>query len=317
MKLVTFEQIKELNVSPVTCVNWVKEAFSIKHESELPPKSSVHPSGIDFFTSMPCLLPVQYNTYCLKLVHRINGSVPALGSDILVYERSSGKLLALIDCDWITAMRTGAVATYAAQLFRKEGNLIYGFTGLGNTARSTLLCLLESEPDIQHTILLHEYKNYADLFEERFSSYSNVVFKRAKSPEEFVRQSDVLFSCITQAEGNLFENTDWFQPGCLVIPVHTRGFQNCDLVFDKVFSDDTGHVKGFKYFNQFRAYAELQDVVSGKVQGRETDRERILSYNVGIALHDALFATKLWGMLCDSASLRTIDLPKQTEKFWI
>ena len=43
-----------------------------------------------------------------------------------------------------------------------------------------------------------------------------------------------------------------YRKGCLVIPVHTRGFQNCDLCFDKVYADDTAHVCGFKYFNEFK-----------------------------------------------------------------
>lgn len=317
MNIVSFKDIVRLGISPATCLEWVKESFSIKSDSELHPKTSVHPNGIDFYTSMPCLLPPSYDRYCLKVVHRINGATPALGSDILVYEVSSGALLALMDCDWITAMRTGAVATYAAQLFKKSGEVTYGIIGLGNMARATLLCLLDSEPDIEHHVILHGYKDYAPLFTKRFSSYGNVRFEIKAEVEDVVRNSDVLFSCVTQAEGLLCEDVDCFRPGCLVIPVHTRGFQNCDLVFDKVFADDTEHVKGFRYFDKFRSFAELQDVVDGIVPGRESQDERILSYNVGIALHDALFASKIWNLLSDDASLSVIDYPKQTAKFWV
>ncbi len=47
--------------------------------------------------------------------------------------------------------------------------------------------------------------------------------------------------------------------------------------------------RSFKYFNQFRHFAEIGDVLSGRVIGRETDEERILSYNIGLGLHDVLF----------------------------
>lgn len=317
MNIVSFKDIVRLGISPSTCLEWVKESFSIKSDSELHPKTSVHPNGIDFYTSMPCLLPPSYDRYCLKVVHRINGATPALGSDVLVYEVSSGTLLALMDCDWITAMRTGAVATYATQLFKKSGKVTYGIIGLGNMARATLLCLLDSEPGIEHHVILHGYKGYAPLFIKRFSSYENVRFEIKAEVDDVVRNSDVLFSCVTQAEGLLCEDVDCFRPGCLVVPVHTRGFQNCDLVFDKVFADDTEHVKGFRYFDRFRSFAELQDVVDGIVPGRESQDERILSYNVGIALHDALFASKIWNLLSDDASLNVIDYPKQTAKFWV
>ena len=317
MKIVSFKDITQLGISPATCLDWIKESFSIKADSELPPKISVHPNGIDFYTSMPCLLPPSYDRYCVRVVHRINGAVPALGSDLLIYEVSTGNLLALMDCDWITAMRTGAVATYATQLFRKSEDVTYGIIGLGNTARATLLCLLDSEPGIQHHVILHAYKDYAPLFIQRFSSYDNVVFETRETVAEVVRNSDVLLRCVTQAEGLLCEDISCFRPGCLVVPVHTRGFQNCDTVFDKVYADDTGHVKGFKYFDSFRSFAELQDVVNGLAPGRESPDERILSYNVGIALHDALFASKIWNLLGGDASLQAPDYQKQTDKFWV
>lgn len=102
-----------------------------------------------------------------------------------------------------------------------------------------------------------------------------------------------MVSCITDADGLLVEDVNLFKSGVLVVPVHTRGFQNCDLVFDKVFADDEGHVKGFKYFDRFRKFGELSDVLSGKIEGRSSNEERILSYNIGLGLHDVYFAYKI------------------------
>ena len=34
----------------------------------------------------------------------------------------------------------------------------------------------------------------------------------------------------------------------------------------------------------------MPDVLAGRVPGRESEDERILSYNIGIALHDMVFA---------------------------
>ena len=111
--------------------------------------------------------------------------------------------------------------------------------------------------------------------------------------EELVSDADVIVSCITDADGLLVDNVDLFKPGVLVVPVHTRGFQNCDTIFDKVFADDEGHVKGFKFFNEFRKFGELGKVLSGQIPGRKTDDERILSYNIGLGLHDIYFANKI------------------------
>ena len=85
--------------------------------------------------------------------------------------------------------------------------------------------------------------------------------------------------------------------------------------FDKVYADDTAHVCGFKYFDQFKNFAEIQDVIAGKVQGRNSDDERILSYNIGLGLHDVVYASKIYEMLKDDSE--EVELVRETEKFWI
>lgn len=315
MKIISQEQIKELNISPTKCVEWVKESFSLKEIAQLPAKISLHPQGNDFFNTMPCLLPSPYNYYGVKVVHRIKGAIPALGSDLLLYNSQTGELLAMLDADWITTMRTGAVATYAIQTFRKSDTKVYGFLGLGNTGRASMLCLLDSEPNVMHQVILMRYKNQAESFIERFKEYSNVSFSICNDIKELVSQSDVIVSCITEAQGLLCEDNALYKEGCLVVPVHTRGFQNCDLFFDKVYADDTAHVSGFKYFNQFRQFGELQDVISGKIEGRKSDKERILSYNIGLGLHDVVYASKIFEVLKDDSN--EIEIVHESEKFWI
>ncbi|MBR5148244.1 MAG: ornithine cyclodeaminase [Bacteroidaceae bacterium] len=315
MKIISQQQIRELNISPSTCVDWVKESFSLKEKSQLPPKISIHPQGNDFFNTMPCLLPAPNHYFGVKIVHRIKGASPALGGDILLYNSQNGELLAMLDGDWITTMRTGAVATLAIQTFRRSNVEAYGFIGLGNTGRASLLCLLDSEPKMMHHVLLMRYKNQAELFIERFKEYDNVTFTICDDVKELIRLSDVIVSCITEADGIICDDESLFKSGCLVIPVHTRGFQNCDLFFDKVYADDTGHVAGFRYFNNFKQFAEIQDVIEGRKPGRESDLERILSYNIGLGLHDVVYASKIYKLLSFSSS--NINIEKVNDKFWI
>lgn len=315
MKIISQEQIKGLNISPATCVEWIKESFSLKETAQLPAKISLHPQGNDFFNTMPCLLPSPYNYYGVKVVHRIKGVTPALGSDLLLYNSQTGELLAMFDADWITTMRTGAVATLAIQTFRKSDVGTYGFLGLGNTGRATMLCLLDSEPDIMHHVILLRYKDQAESFIERFKDYSNVDFTICDNVKDVVAQSDVIISCITEAQGLLCEDNNLYKEGCLVVPVHTRGFQNCDLFFDKVYADDTAHVCGFKYFDKFKQFGEIQDVISGKTVGRESNKERILSYNIGLGLHDIVYASKIYEVLKEQSN--GVRIVRETEKFWI
>ncbi len=304
MRQITDQQIRSLAISPAICVEWVKESFSIKEYAQLPAKISVHPQGNDFITTMPCLLPTEYGIFGVKIVSRIKGQKPALKSEMMLFDASNGKLLTLMDADWITSMRTGAVAALAIHTLGIENCTEFSFIGLGNTAYATIQCLLDTIDNRTIHFRLKRYKDQAERCRDYFSGYPNATFEIVDSMEELVRDSQVIVSCITDADGLLVEDSSLFAPGCLVVPVHTRGFQNCDTCFDKVFADDTNHVKGFKYFSQFKSFGELSDVLSSKIAGRENNQERILSYNIGVGLHDVLFAYKIMKLINNGVTHR-------------
>lgn len=323
MKIISQKQIRALNISPATCVEWIKESFAMKQRAELPAKISVHPEEGEFFTSMPCLLPspngvdvtFKRRYFGVKEVHRLLNSVPSLGSDLLLYDAQTGELLALLDTDWITTMRTGAVAAVAAKTLRKSTAKTYGIVGLGNTARAALLCILEQEPERHFPVKLVRYKDQAEQFIERFKEYRNVSFEVVESAEAMASEVDVFLSCITNAQGLLVPDEQNFKAGVTVIPVHMRGLQNCDTTFDRVFGDDTGHVCGFKWFSQWRDYNEIGEVLAGRDPGRRSDEQRIIDYNYGLALHDVVFAAKIYERLKDSSQDITIE--HESAKFWV
>ena len=261
-------------------------------------------------------LKLKRRYFGLKLVHRLLTAVPSLGSNLLLYDATTGDLLALMDADWITAMRTGALSAAAARSLRSSNANTYGFIGLGNTARATMLCLLEMEPERKFNIKLLRYKDQTASFVERFKDYPNASFSEFDDVNELAETSDVLFSCITHADGNVVEDVSRFKPGITIIPVHTQGFMNCDTVFDRIFGDDTNHVRGFRYFNQFKGYNEIGEVFAGRDPGRENDEQRIINYNYGLGLHDVVYAAKIYE-LTENQDLPTINLFKETRKFWI
>lgn len=310
-------QIEQLHINPAECIEWVKFGFLAKDDAQMPAKLSVHPQGEDFMTTMPCLLPEHNGKkyFGIKLVSRIEGQIPTLKSDITLYNAETGQLLAVIDGDWITAMRTGAVAALAARTFQRKDTATYSMIGLGNIARAVALCLIADNSDRHITIRLMRYKDQAEQFIERFKAYNNVSFEIIDDKSVFVSEADVLISCVTVATELLFPDNTLFKKGVTVIPVHVRGFQNCDLFFDKVFGDDTGQIQKFKYFNQFREYDEIHHVLQGKNPGRTNDDERILSYNYGIALHDIVFASRIYEKA--EANGVSFEYIKQNQKIWV
>lgn len=314
MRLLTFDRIKEAGITPVECYQWVSDAIRHKSDGILPPKISLKPDipGV-FYNTMPSIIP-WLNAGGVKLVTRYPERDPSLDSQILLYDLQTGENLALVDGNWITAMRTGAVAVHSASLLAVDHFSVIGMIGLGNTARASLLTLVSLYPERNFTVKLKKYKDQHLLFAERFLEYANLSFEMLDTYEEVVRGSDVVFSAATVFETDICPD-ECFQEGILLVPIHTRGFTNCDLFFDKIYADDENHVRGFRNFGKFRSFAEVSSVVNGQAPGRESQKERILAYNIGIALHDIYFAKKIYDRIGQQCPEISLNGPKG--KFWI
>ncbi len=316
MKVISYTDIIRLNIPVKDCYQWVEEMIRDKNSAHLQPKISMKPREDVFCNVMPGIIKSTDGLQGgVKVVTRYPSRAPGLDSKLLLFDAESGRFLALMDANWITAMRTGAVAAHSIRLFAKKDFCRIGMMGLGNTARAVMLFLAELMPEHELEVCLLSYKGQEKLFAERFAEYQNLKFRFAEKPEDIIRESDVAVSAVTYLDDDICSD-GCFPEGILVVPVHTRGFTNCDLFFDKVYADDYGHVCHFKNFDRFRSFAEVSDVVNKKAPGRENDRERILTYNIGISLHDINLASHIYQM-ADLEKLPDIDLQEPAEKFWI
>lgn len=303
MKIITHEMISNLELNPNLWYEWAETVLKNKNLYTMPAKTSIHFDS-SYFNTMPSILAPE-NVMGVKVVNRYIGRVPSLDSQLLLYNYSTGELLAMMDASLITAMRTGAVSVHAMETFANPDFYEVGIMGFGNIGISCMEVLTAHYAGKKMKIKLLRYKDHAEKVLKRYQQYSNIEFVIVDSVKEIICNSDVVISCITYTD-DIFGKDEWFKEGCLVIPVHLRGFQNCDLFFDKVYGDDYGQVKGFQYFDQFKYFAETSEVLRGEKIGRENSKERILSYNVGMSLHDVFAAAKIYKYFenCeDSASL--------------
>ncbi len=287
------EDIQKLNIDSKSILNWVEKAFLLKNDSLLPHKiSQTFNEGRNFYNTMPCIIP-NIDSAGVKIVSRYPERQPSIEGHLLLYSYSTGELLAMMDATWITTMRTGAVANLAVRTFAKKDFQSMALMGLGQTGKSFLDLFVSNSENRSKLIKLKKYKNHTDEVVKELQEKGVNNIQICDSNEELIRDSDVVVSAITVAD-NLIGEDEWYKKGVLVVPIHTRGFQNCDLFFDKVFADDESHVEGFRYFNQFKYFNEIDRVLKNEDEGRQSEDERILSYNIGIALHDIFFARKIY-----------------------
>lgn len=315
MKIISHEQIMNLNIDSCVWVTWADHVLRHKHQYIMPAKTSLH-FGSSYYNTMPSILPAE-NVMGTKIVNRYVGRVPSLDSQLLLYDYSTGENLALMDASLITAMRTGAVTVHAINQFANPDFAEAGIMGFGNIGVACLKIMLDVYQNHKFKLKLLRYKDHAEKILAHFNQYTNVDFMIVDTVEEIIRNSDVVISCITYTDQVLGEDS-WYKDGCLVIPVHLRGFQNCDLFFDKVYGDDRGQVQGFQYFSQFRFFAETSEVLRGEKPGREHANERILSYNVGMSLHDIYAAMQIYRLLENAGGdCMSIDKLSPQSRYWL
>ena len=290
------KDIVDLNISNDKIFRWVNDAFLLKSESVLPHKISLtFNQGKNFYNTMPAIIP-SIDSAGVKIVSRYPNRQPSIKGDILLYSYSTGELLSIMDATWITAKRTGAVAALAVDTFAKKDFESISIIGYGAAGMAFIDMFLINPENKNKTIKLIKYKNHTERVIDYLTQKGVANIKICRDYKDLIVNSDVIVSAVTVAESN-FGKDEWYKEGVLVVPIHTRGFQNCDLFFDKVFADDKAHVQNFKYFDRFRQFNEIGKVLKGDVLGRESSIERILSYNIGIAIHDIYIARKIYNIL--------------------
>lgn len=287
MKYISTEEIEKINLSNKEILNLVEATIKAKKDSILPPKTSMHFHDHDFFNVMPAIIPT-LNLAGVKCINRYEHNTPSLNGDIFLYDFKTGLLKSVMDAKRITTLRTAAVAVHSIKLLAKSDYKIVSFIGLGEIGQATLKILIDLN-DRPLIIRLFNYKDHAVKTKKLYENTKNVKFEIFDDYIEMVKDSDVVVSAITYASQD-FAPECVYKKGVLLVPIHTLGFQGCDLTFDKIFGDDYGHIQHFKYFNQFKTFNEVSEILNGTCKGRENNEERIIAYNIGIALHDLALA---------------------------
>ncbi len=319
MKIFDFYTLKEAtdNMSPSKMMEWVDFALKYKDDFCMPAKSRINQADGDYYAIMPCMYE-KHNVAMAKMIGRHalkpGENRPTMMSDLLLYEADTGMLKALMDAELITTLRTGASAAHSALLFANEDFVEVGVIGLGNIMTVCMDVFLDATKDRRIVLKLHKYHDHEIRMYDRYKHYDNVEFKFCDTYEDIMRDSDIIFSALTRTTTN-FCNDDVYKEGVTIIPIMTMGFQNCDLFFDQVFTDEIEQITGFKYFNEFKEVTNITDVLNNRHPGRRTSKERILVYNYGLAIHDLYFASELYNRLSDSTA--DFEYRYCTDKFFM
>jgi ornithine cyclodeaminase/alanine dehydrogenase len=229
----------------ITIVENVLREHGLGH-FENPPKPGIHPQPDAFIHGMPGFLPRQ-KAAGLKWVSSFSsnaglGIPPVMGLFILNDVRT-GQPLAVMDCRWITAMRTGAVSAVAARYLAKKNSTIVGIIGAGIQGRYNLLALAAAKPALERVHVFDINPRISENFIAAFAGELEVQFEIGQLPQAVIEGADIIVTATGRLDQPIFKEK-WISPGALVLPVHHRGWENCTLhKVDKFITDDWQQLK--------------------------------------------------------------------------
>ncbi len=146
--------VQRVNLPMTVILDAVEGVFREKGlgQVEMPPKIGVHPTNAAFLHAMPGLVP-SAGAVGMKWVSNF-GENPSRGlstiSGLLVLnDPETGFPIAVMDCTWITAQRTGAASAVAAKYLAKQDAECLTIIGCGVQGRSHLEAMLAAFPGLE------------------------------------------------------------------------------------------------------------------------------------------------------------------------
>jgi len=286
----------------------VEEAFREKGQGryEMPPKPGLHTQPDAFIHAMPCYIP-NMEAAGIKWVsgypaNQQKYGLPYITGLLILNCPETGVPLAVMDCVWLTAMRTGAVSGLSAKYLARPGAATLGVLGCGVEGRSNLAALAVTCQGLK-TVLCYDIvpaalERYVD---EMRSRYPHLDVLPVASPREAVAASDIVVTAgpIRKHPQPAIEAA-WFRAGALALPVDFDSYwQPAALqAADRFYVDDTAQ---FAYYGSIGYFAgapavtgDLGELVTGQVPARLNDQERLVAMNLGLALDDMATARVIY-----------------------
>jgi len=271
--------------------------------AEMPPKIGIHTMPDAFIHAMPAFIPVG-KAAGMKWVggYPDNGKrgLPYITGLLILNDPQTGVPVALMDCTWITAQRTGAATAVAAKYLARSESSTVGILGCGVQGRSNLEALTVLFPLKK----VYAYDTHADgavLYAQEMSRQLGIEVVPVADPRQAVVASDVIVTAgpILRTPHATIQR-GWLREGAFASLVDFDSYWHPGALreADKFCTDDVPqlhHYRDLGYFQDIPPiHADLGELVTGRKPGREKPEERTMACNLGIALDDIAVAPLIY-----------------------
>jgi len=217
---------------------------------------------------------------------------------VLLFDTTTGSLLAMIDASSITAIRTAAVSGLATRLLARDDAGDLAILGSGVQA-SAHLEAMRAVRRLRRVRVYSKTEAQAAAFARHHSKTTGLRVEAAPSAREAVAGADLICTATSSAEPVL--SGDWIAPGAHVNAVgacfpSARELDTRAVVSSRLYVDcresalaESGDFlipRSEGAIGDDHIVGELGEVVIGRVPGRRSPEEITLFKSLGIAIED-------------------------------
>lgn len=288
------ETLASMGITPTEIADALEAAISEKAAGRLftTPKSAILPGEGRYMMSTLAVGNAQDLTV-LKQVsvcpENPGRGLPAINGAIMALDAQKGLLKAVLDANWVTAVRTAGLSAVAARRLAKPDAASVGFIGSGVQASSHLAAFQDLFPLERVTVFGRGQANI-----DRFCAEARargLTATQAETPRDAISDVDLVVTSVTlNYDIDPFLDATWLKPGAfasitdLGIPWHSASLS----AFGQIVVDDREQetASEVKMVPPDRINADLTELVSGAHPLRhDPDRPSAFAFR-GIALGD-------------------------------
>jgi ornithine cyclodeaminase/alanine dehydrogenase len=298
--------VESIDLSMAEIIDLLETAFKEKGAGrvEMPPKPGIHPGeGDNFIHAMPAYIPAMKSAgikWVSGFPENYKRGLPYISGLLILNDPETGIPLAVMDCIWITAMRTAAATAVAAERLARPESTVLGVLGCGVQGRTNteaLNVLFPLEKVMAYDVLPEAVGSFAEEIESRFG----LEVVPVETPKEAVSGCDLVVTAgpiLKKPHATI--RAGWLDEGAFASLVDFDSYWHPEAMKEvsKFCTDDVpqlGHYREVGYFQDIPPiYAELGELVAGVKPGRQTPQERTMTCNLGLAMDDMAVAPTLY-----------------------
>ncbi len=300
------EDVQSVGLKMADVIDALEIAFREKGNglTEMPPKPGIHPGGGDnFIHAMPAYIPAMKSAgvkWVSGFPENHKKGLPYITGLLILNDPETGLPVSVMDCVWITAMRTGAATALSARYLARPESSTVGVLGCGVQGRTNVEALEVLFP-LKRVMAYDVNERAVSEYIEEIRSRFDLEVVAAKTPREAVTGCDIVVTAgpILKAPHATIQK-GWLDAGAFASLVDFDSYWHADAMAesDKFCTDDTQQLRQYQqngYFQKIPAlHADLGELVAGQKPGRESASERTLTANLGLALDDMAVAPMIF-----------------------